>query len=414
LIRTETEIFNVLLLVGIALILARVLGYLFSKIKQPAVIGEIIAGLVIGSILFYISDKSLILLNFNLNFSFSAEGLEYKYFNMLAEIGILFLLFISGLQISVSKIKKMGKNSTSVAIGGVFIPLILGIITGLVLNLGITNGIIIGLILTATSVGVTVRTLMDLNVLDTDIGATILGGAVIDDILGIILLTFALGIQGSLINVVWVGAKIGIFFLIFIILLIFKILERILDISEKIHLPKAFLSISLSIILIYSFIANWVELSGIIGAFLSGILIGQCIKSKKIEEDIKTIGYGFFVPIFFVWIGLSIWLNTGTESIPLIETIVLALVIIFIGIIGKIIGCGIGARISGMTTLESIQIGAAMIPRMELALIMMAAIASSGFVSGVFAQQLIISTILLTIVTTIITPFFIKALFKNT
>ena len=413
-IRTETEIFNVLLLVGIALILARVLGYLFSKIKQPAVIGEIIAGLVIGSILFYISDKSLILLNFNLNFSFSAEGLEYKYFNMLAEIGILFLLFISGLQISVSKIKKMGKNSTSVAIGGVFIPLILGIITGLVLNLGITNGIIIGLILTATSVGVTVRTLMDLNVLDTDIGATILGGAVIDDILGIILLTFALGIQGSLINVVWVGAKIGIFFLIFIILLIFKILERILDISEKIHLPKAFLSISLSIILIYSFIANWVELSGIIGAFLSGILIGQCIKSKKIEEDIKTIGYGFFVPIFFVWIGLSIWLNTGTESIPLIETIVLALVIIFIGIIGKIIGCGIGARISGMTTLESIQIGAAMIPRMELALIMMAAIASSGFVSGVFAQQLIISTILLTIVTTIITPFFIKALFKNT
>lgn len=409
-ILTEIEIFNVLLFIAIALIFARVLGYLFFKLKQPAVLGEIIAGIILGWFLVAFSGSNF----FNLiEFNFHIDGIEYEFFNFIAEIGILFLLFISGLQISVSKMKKMGKASTSVAVGGVVVPLVLGIIGGFLLTQDISNGIIIGLILTATSVGVTVRTLMDLRALDSDVGTTILGGAVIDDVFGIILLAFVLGVGGSLINVAWVGVKIGIFFLVFLILLIYKVLDKVLDISEKIHLPKAFLSISLAILLIYSFIADWVELSGIIGAFLAGILIGQCVKSRKIEEDVKTIGYGFFVPLFFVWVGTRIWSNAGTSMPPLVETIIIATVIITIGIVGKIIGCGIGAKIAGMTNLESLQVGFGMIPRMELALIIVTAVLAQGLIEGVIAQQILISTLLLTIITTLVSPVLIKASFKS-
>ncbi len=412
-IETETEIFNVFLLVGIALIFARVLGYLFNRIKQPAVLGEIISGIILGWLLVTFSGHYLDIFGVNFGFNFNFQATEYEFFYLFAEIGIIFLLFISGLEISVSRMKKMGKKSTSIAVGGVITPFILGILGGLLLGLSLEISLVIGLILTATSVGVTVRTLMDLHVLDSDVGATILGGAVIDDVIGIILLAFALGIGGTLINFVFVGVRIAVFFLLFLVLLIFKILDRILDASEHIHLPKAFLSISLAILLIYSFIANWVQLSGIIGAFLAGILIGQYIKSRKIEEDIKTIGYGFFIPLFFVWVGMNVWSNTNGEMPPLFETLLIAAVIIVVGIIGKMLGSSIGAKISGMSTIESLQVGVGMIPRMELALIIVAAVATKGIIKGEIAQQLLISTILLTIVTTVIAPVFIKALFKK-
>jgi len=306
----------------------------------------------------------------------------------------------------------MGKISSVVAIGGVFAPLLLGILGGTLIGLSIEHSVVIGLILTATSVGVTVRTLMDLNVLDTDVGTTILGSAVIDDVLAIILLAFALGVHGSLINVAIVGVKIAIFFLIFLLLGL-KIIDKILDIGEKIQLPKAFLSISLAILLIYSYFADRAEISGIIGAFIAGLLIGHSIKSRKIEEDIKTIGYGFFIPIFFVWVGITLWSGTENGFPPLFETLTLITLVITVGIVGKLLGSAICARISGMNAKESLQIGVGMLPRMELALIIVTAAVSRNVIEGVIAQQFLIATITLTIVTTLITPVFIKVLFKN-
>jgi len=188
----ELELFNVVLLIALALIFARVLGYLFDKLKQPAVIGEIIAGIILGGIgLVFFTGQ-----NFSIfNFSFSLPSLNYHSaeFTIIAELGILFLLFISGLETSLSKLKKMEKASSFVAAGGIVLPLLLGIAAGVFLGFEMQESIIIGLILIATSVGVTVRTLMDIHALDTDVGATILGGAVIDDVLGIVLLAFFLG-----------------------------------------------------------------------------------------------------------------------------------------------------------------------------------------------------------------------------
>lgn len=393
--------FDVIFSVALALIFARGLGYLFDRYKQPAVIGEIIAGLILGAIglmVFYGQQLTF----FNLTVKLPELTYNTPEFELLAELGILFLLFISGLETRISKLRKVSRSSSFVAVGGVILPLFLGILTGLYFNFSLQESIAIGLILIATSVGVTVRTLMDLHVLNTDVGTTILGGAVIDDVLGIILLAFVLGIESPL----WIGIKIVIFFLIFLYLGL-KIIDKILDIGEKIHLPKALLSISLSVFLIYSFFADEAGIAGIIGAFVAGILIGQTVRSRKIASDVKTIGYGFFIPLFFVWVGSKVNVS-AFASIGL-----LAAVIIAVSIIGKIVGCGVGAKLAGMTKRESLQVGVGMIPRMELALIIATSVVSHGILTGHAANQILATTLLLTIVTTLITPLMIKAIFKR-
>ncbi|MEE8565464.1 MAG: cation:proton antiporter, partial [Candidatus Thermoplasmatota archaeon] len=293
-------LFDIIFSVALALLFARVLGFIFDKLKQPAVIGEIIAGLVLGIIslhIFFGQNYTF----FNIKVTFPNLAFNTPEFELLAEFGILFLLFVSGLETRISKIREMGKSSTFVAIGGIIVPLMLGIITGIMFNFSIQESIVIGLILIATSVGVTVRSLLDLHVLDTNVGNTILGAAVIDDILGIILLAFIFGIASPL----WVGFKIIIFFIIFLYIGI-KLIDKIIDLGEKIHLPKALLSISLSIFLIYSFFADKAGISAIIGAFVAGLLIGQTVRSRNIINDVKTMGYGFFIPLFFVWVGTII------------------------------------------------------------------------------------------------------------
>jgi Kef-type K+ transport system membrane component KefB len=393
-------LFDVIFSIALALIFARFLGYLFDRFKQPAVIGEIIAGLLLGSfglIILYGQQFTI----FNLTIKIPELNFATPEFELLAELGILFLLFISGLEIRISRLRKVGKSSSFVAIGGAIVPLFFGIIVGLFFSFTLQESIVIGLILIATSVGVTVRTLMDLHILNTDVGATVLGGAVIDDIFGIILLAFVLGIESPL----WIGIKIVIFFLIFLYLGL-KVIDKILDIGEKIHLPKAFLSISLSIFLIYSYFADNAGIAGIIGAFVAGILIGQTVRSRKIISDVKTIGYGFFIPLFFVWIGsqinVSIFISIGF----------FAIIIIVVSIFGKIIGCGLGAKLAGLTNRESIEVGVSMIPRMELSLIIVTSFISNSILSGKVADQILATTLLLTFVTTLITPFLIKTVFK--
>ena len=402
-------------MIAFALIFARIFGFILYKVKQPAVLGEIIAGILLGGIGIYLIHGQTFLL-FDQSFTLPNFNFQSEYFDFFAEIGILFLLFISGLEIGVSKLKKMGKTSLFVAIGGVFLPFILGFFACLMLDeftqstFSFQDSIIIGLILTATSVGVTVRALMDMDVLDSDVGATILGAAVIDDVIAILLLAFVMSV-GSIFDTLWIGLRIVIFFLIFLFLGL-KVIDKILDLGEKIHLPKAFLSISLSILLIYAFFADKAGISGVIGAFVAGVLIGQNVRSVKIEADVKAIAYGFFIPLFFVWVGSRLWIsemNAGSFSVILI----LSCIIIFVAIIGKIIGCGIGAKFSGMSNRESLQIGIGMIPRMELALIIVTTAFTRKILSDGIADKILIITVALTIITTLVAPILLKASFKN-
>ncbi len=400
-------VYDLALLIALALICARVFGYIFTKLKLPSVIGEILAGVFLGGISLTIFNGQMISL---FGFSWSVPELSYLSveFDFLAEIGILILMFISGLSTSLNQLKSMGKTSTFVAIGGVIVPLGLGVSTSLLFGFSQQESLIVGLMLVATSVGVTVRTLMDLQKLDTNVGAAILGGAVIDDVLGIVLLAFVVGSDPFL----YVGFKIALFFILFVYLGL-KIIDKILGLGEYIHLPKAFLSISLSLFLLFSFFADRFGISGIIGAFIAGLLIGQSIKSRKIVDDVQTLGYGFFVPLFFIWIGAKLIIGIVDDFASFSSIAVFAVIIILVAIVGKIIGCGIGARLSGSSLKESLQIGVGMIPRMELALIIISTAISKKLIVGVAANQLLAISVLITICTTLITPILINATFKE-
>jgi len=395
LIFTLDTILEISLAVALALILARFLGYILDRLKQPPVIGEIIAGIILGSFGLLVSRQSFSIFSWTLQL----PNLDYtgEYFSLFAGMGILFLMFISGLEINISKFKGMEKASFFVAVGGVVLPLILGFTASIYFGFSWQASTIIGLILVATSVGVTVRTLMDLRMLNTYPGIAILGAAVIDDVIGIILLTFLIGAD----SMIAITFKMLLYFLIFAYLGV-KVIDRVLNLGEKIHLPKAFLGISISIMLIYSFFAFQSGITGIIGAFLAGTLIGNTVYSKRIIDDVKTLGYGIFIPLFFVWVGASVdltaFLNIGS----------FALVVIIAGIAGKIIGCGVGAKLAGLKISESIQVGVGMIPRMEMALVTASVAIIQGVVTGADAHRIMATTILLTIVTTLIAPILIK------
>jgi Kef-type K+ transport system membrane component KefB len=387
---------EILILVAIAIVLARIFGYLIDKLKQPAVIGEILAGFLVGAYgLGALSGINFAV--FGLDINFPQIDFVHGDFEIFAQLGILFLMFISGLETSLPKLKSMGKNSTYIAIGGVVVPLLLGILSGIYFGYSWSVSVVIGLTLIATSVGISVKTLMDLHILHTNSGITILGAAVIDDIIGIILLAFLLGVDSPLI----LSIKIIIFFIIAFYFGL-KIMDKILDLGEKIRLPKAFLSITIAILLFYSFFATQCGITAIIGAFVAGLIIGDTIKSKKIIDDVKIIGYGFFVPLFFVWVGASVDLS-AFSVIGLF-----ALVIIFVSIIGKIVGCGLIAKLTGMSTNESLLVGTGMIPRLEMAIITATTAQKYGLLSGDVGSQVLATTLLVCIVTALVTPILIK------
>ncbi|MEM0493235.1 MAG: cation:proton antiporter [Candidatus Thermoplasmatota archaeon] len=393
-----------MLSVAFALVFARVFGYLLDYIKQPPVIGEILAGFILGGFgLGYLAGRELSLFSF----TFSLPNISYtsESFTFFAQLGILFLMFLSGLEISLSDFKKVQKPSILSAVGGVLVPLLFGLLACYMFGYSLNTGLYLGLIMVCTSVGVPVRVLMDLHMLNTEVGLTILGAAVIDDIIGIILFTLTLGLT-TLLDVAFLGLKILIFLTVSIVIGL-KIIDTVFDLGEKIHLPKALLSIALSIFLLYSFFAYQAGIAGITGAFIAGVVVSHAIKSKKIVEDIKTISYGLFIPLFFVWVGANIDPTIFIE----INIIGFAIVVILLGIAGKIIGCGLGGRLAGMSGINSLRLGIGMVPRLEMALIIAGAEISHGLFSEGIRSQMLTITVLLTIVTTLVTPFLLRVTF---
>ncbi len=357
---------------------------------------------------------------------------------VLAELGVLFLMFLAGLETDLKQMVRVGKVATYAAIGGVVIPMALGLVVTLILipHAGFYTALFAGTILCATSVSISAQTLKELGKLKSKEGTTILGAAVIDDIIGIIVLSLVIAfnpiklISGAdshmkqyetwerwlteLLNLPEPASKIlGIVLLIIAILVFFgifflfgmKYFQKIMDFVAKLPTSEGILAFSLAIALFYAWAAEYVgAVAAITGTYICGVLLAQTTYHREIEQKLSVITYSFFVPIFFINIGLEA--NARTLSGNLIwYTAAIAIVAVF----AKIIGCFIGAKLGGFDITESIRVGMGMVSRGEVGLI----VASVGLSAGIIGRDIFSSMIIMVLVTTLVTPALLKLSFRG-
>ena len=369
----------------ILVLVAALLGRFLSKIlKQPVLLGEIILGAIIGNIALIAGNGS-----FELD----------PTIDNIADVGILFLLMSVGFSLNLKEFKKMEASSSLVAILGVIVPFILGYITAICFGFSHITALFIGTALTATSIGVKAEILLELRIIGTRLGSLILGAAIIDDIISVVILTILLGI----VKTGYVDILGIIIFLIlltlFLLVAIFLTKERVRYILDKYLLKfrvgrENLLILGVVIAFLFSFVAENIGLSLIIGAFIAGLILGQLSFFRELKEFIALLGGVFFIPIFFVTVGTSFKVN----SFYSIGAFAGALLIV--AILGKLIGCGVGAKLAKFNNRESLATGVAMIPRAGVELILVKLAKDYGIIK----DDVVSAILIMVIVTTLITP----------
>lgn len=368
-----------ILQLAIVLLAAHVAGVLSEKLKQPAVMGQILVGLIFGAGLL---DKTEIIEQF-------------------AHIGVVLLMFIAGLETDVKELMASIKSSSLIALGGIVVPATFVFIAIMVIlpTHSIVVALFLGLVSTATSVSISVQTLREMKQLRTKQGLMILGAAIIDDVVGIILLTLLVGLvkPGSSSSLAIVSFKIVAFFAIlygvgFLVIKTLKKLDVDTDSDDKI--------ITLSIILcfILAFLSEEFGVAAITGAYFAGIIFSMTSFKHRVSHDVNKIATFLFTPVFFVSIGMGIDLKAALTAVGIGSILIVA------GVLGKIIGCGVGARLSGFDGNQSLQIGVGMVPRAEVAII----VANLGLQMAILNEKEMAAAVLMVLVTTLITPSLLK------
>ena len=365
------ELLIILVAAGIGRIISRALD-------QPVILGEILMGMFIG----------------NLGFVHNTETLHN-----LSEIGVLILLFSAGLYMGVSEFKKVGKSSTVVAVLGVTVPFVLGFLASYLFGYSLLTSLFVGGALVATSVGLKTHILKDLKLLRTDIGKLIIGSAVIDDILAMMLLALLSGLlatgTGIITNLLWVILGVAILFGGALTLGI-----KLAEVIPGFVLPKREDLILLGIVIIIAFglFSHTLGLEALVGAFLAGLLLSESRFAKSMLDNLVQFGEGFFIPIFFVVMGLTFDIH-AFASVGMFAAVVVGL-----AIISKIVGCGLGAKVTGFGWRDSFATGVAMVPRAELALVLV----NVGYQKGVIGSEIISVILVVIMITTLITPPLLK------
>lgn len=369
-------------LLALMLFLTLVVSHLFNKMNLPAVVGQLILGVILG--------KGV------LNIVKPTHEVE-----LFAEIGVILLMFLAGLESDIGLLKKHFKPSLNVAIFGVILPVALTLLTALLFNINLKESIFISVVFAATSVSISVEVLKSLNYLSSDSGTVILGAAVVDDILAISILSVMSGTLNGDFSATKLGLMLGLWVVFGIITYIAYrwIIPQLMKLSEFIEATHATTIMALLICFLFAFFADEVELDAVLGAFVAGIAISNSpYFEKKINTDIETIGYGIFIPIFFISIGINLEFTTFFQDFWLIVLFTIT------GIIGKLLGSGFGARLSGFNMKDSYVIGSGMISRGEMALI----IAQIGYNVKLLSEEYYSSVIISIILITILAPFFLK------
>lgn len=363
-------------------------GHYSARLNFPPVIGQLMIGLLLGpAILGIIKTNSLI--------------------HVFSEIGVIILMFIGGLESNLSLLKKFLKPSIIVAVSGIVLPFISTYFIGLVFGLNQIESLFIGIIFIATSVSISVEVLKSMKYLQTPEGTTILGAAVVDDILSIIILSVLISLSvnttGSSQPSIFLTIVEQLIFFILIFVASRWLVPKLIKISSKLLLPVPETIMSMILCFGSAYFAEKMGLSGAIGAFFAGLAISQTPQKKEIIDKTNPIGYAIFIPVFFVSIGLSISL------LGIVENSWLFITLIIVGILSKWLGAGGGALLAKFNYKNSSVIGAGMISRGEMALI----IAQIGFNAHLLSSgdySVIIGSI---VVITIFAPFILNIQIKK-
>ncbi|MDD7281544.1 cation:proton antiporter [Floccifex sp.] len=384
--------YSILRDLAIIVVMAKTCGIIARKFKIPQVCGEIIAGLLIGpSVLGWVQPTD-----------FLAQ---------MAEIGVILLMFSAGLESDLHDLMKTGPKAFAIACGGVFVPLVLGALMSFCFNgfapigsLEFFQNVFIGCIMTATSVSITVQTLKEMGKLSTQTGTTIVSAAIIDDVIGIIVLTVLIGFKDTSVKPASVIINTILFFILSLVLgvIIYRFFKK-LD-KDNPHTRRIPIY-GLALCLIMAYVAETVfGIADITGAFMAGLILCNIDDSSYIDRKMEVSNYMFFGPVFFASIGLK----TQIDHISM-QIIVFSIAFIIVALLAKIIGCGLIAKICGFDNKDSIRIGVGMMTRGEVALI----VAQKGLSVGLMDSVLFTSVILLIIVSSVTTPILLKLLYKE-
>ncbi|OGC77952.1 MAG: hypothetical protein A2Z27_01735 [candidate division Zixibacteria bacterium RBG_16_50_21] len=364
---------------------AKIMGEIFERLKQPALIGEILAGVVLGPYL--------------LNWIPQEEV-----YQVLAEIGVMILLFTVGLHIKVEDIMKVGWRSTLVAVLGVIVPFIFGYLYTLISDHNTIEAMFIGAAMVATSVGITARIFADLNMMDSEIARIILAAAVIDDILGMIILAIVTGAGQGTLSYVNLGIITleAVGFVIFLILAGTRIARRYVPRVANLRTRNAVFALSLIFLLGLSAVASSIKLAAIIGAFMAGLVLSEFNYQFQLTQKAESL-YDFLVPFFFVILGSKVDLGVFANS----SIWLAAGIITLFAILGKLIGCGVAVIRSGIK--KAVTVGVGMIPRGEVGMI----VASIGLASGAISSELYAVVLFMVVATTLLAPPVLRKLLAS-
>ena len=391
------ESYGYLLDLALILLSTKVFGLITRRVKLPQVVGALLAGLILGPACIGVLHQT-----------------DFIY--QVSEIGVIVLMFCAGLETDVDELKKSGKASFVIALLGVIVPLLGGFAVAAYFNRPgmlepaadvsvILQNVFIGVILTATSVSISVETLKEMGKLNTKAGNAILGAAIIDDILGIVALTIITSLADSSVNVALVFIKIIGFFIFvgvggYLLHIIFqkwvKGYERDL---------QRFVILAFVICLLFSYCGEeFFGVADITGAFFAGLIITKTTHTTYIARRFGILSYILLSPVFFANIGLQVELPSMSPMI-----IGFAVTLVIVAVLTKVVGCGAGAKLCKYSNKDCIRIGAGMVSRGEVALI----VAAKGNAIGLISADLMGPIVIVVVITTIISPILLKMTFSE-
>ncbi len=411
----ETEIyFKFILTFGLVLLAAAIGGRIAERyLKQPAVVGELLAGIIISPFALGGLLNDPIILNFaTINGQFVDSGVTLHGFapmEIISQIAVIALLFIAGLETDVKSFLSHGFTGALVAIGGVILPFTFGYFAAMYFfpDIGMVGWLFIGAVLTATSIGITVRILMDMGRFNSKEGMIILVAAVIDDIIGLVILSVVVSIANtgefSALGSVMTGLIGFAVWLALLAIGVFghKFISRfILGPFKKSGIMPI---MALIVALLISFLVTLVGLHPVIGAYAAGLMVASTVERKEILQGARPVML-FLAPFFFAYLGMQV-------DLRLIWAVILpALALIALAIISKIAGCYVPARLAGkLSHTGSMIVGVGMVPRGEVGLI----IAGAGLITGAISREIFGIAVAVSIMTVLIVPTMLKPLFRR-